>query len=83
MVKKFNLKLSSIIKTIVDVYLEIEPLKRANTASGYLRPFVLKEVNRILDYLNSQRETNAHLNKLLNMPENKELQEVLDSNLRF
>jgi len=83
MSRKYNLKLSPIIKQIVDIYNEVDPLQRYNAASAYLRPYVYKEINRILDELESRRKKEADVDKVLKKEGNKDILELLDKEIRF
>ena len=83
MVKKYNLKLSETITNTIELYMIIEPLKRGNTISAYLKPVIHKEVNRMLDQLNSERKKNVELQKILKDEKYKEIFKLLETNERF
>ena len=83
MAKKYNLKLSETIQKVIEIYMKFEPLKRGDTVSAYLKPVIHKEVNRMLDDLNSERENNKALQELLNNERYKEILVLLESNERF
>jgi predicted DNA-binding protein len=81
--KKYNLKLSPIIKKIVDLYIDFAPINRGNTAAAYLRPAIHETVNRMLDFLKDELEHNEDLQKALKKEENKEIANLIDLDQRF
>lgn len=83
MAKKYNLKLSETISKIIDIYMKFEPLKRGDTVSAYLKPIIHKEVNKILDEIDSERRKNIELQKLLKNEEYKEVLQMLETNKRY
>ena len=83
MAKKYNLKLSGTIQKVIEVYMKYEPLRRGDTISAYLKPVIHKEVNRMLDDLNSERKKNIELQKILKEEKYKEILKLLDTNERF
>ena len=83
MAKKYNLKLSEAIGKIVEIYKKFEPLKRGDTISAYIRPVIHKEINRMLDELDSEREKNIELQELLKSEEYKEVLKMLEANKRY
>lgn len=83
MAKKYNLKLSETIAKIVEVYMKFEPLNRGDTISAYLKPVIHKEINRILDDLDSERKENKELQELLKSEKYKDILVLLDTNKRY
>lgn len=83
MAKKYNLKLSGTIQDVIEIYKIFDPLKRGDTASAYLKPVIHKEVNRMLDKLNSERKENLELQKILKDEKYKEILKLLETNERF
>ena len=83
MAKKYNLKLSGTIQDVIEIYKIFDPLKRGDTVSAYLKPVIYKEVNRMLDKLNSERKENIELQKILKDEKYKEILKLLETNERF
>ncbi len=85
MPEKYDLKLNPMIKKIVDLYLIInpDPLSQLKFASDHLRLVIHEEVNRILDYLQSERKKNPKIEELLKKKENSEILKALEKESRF
>ena len=85
MPEKYDLKLNPIIKKIIDLYLIInpDPLSQRRFASDHLRLLIHGEVNRILDYLNTEKENNPKVKEILQKKEYKEVLKALETNSRF
>jgi ribosomal protein L22 len=83
MTKKYDLKLNPLFKKIVDINNEIDPMNRYGTASAYLKPVIVEEINKILDKFNSERKDNPELQKILERKENREILDLLEKNLHF
>ncbi|KKL92178.1 hypothetical protein LCGC14_1887290 [marine sediment metagenome] len=83
MAKKYNLKLSETIAKIVEIYMKFEPLKRGDTISAYIKPAIHKEINKMLNELDFEREKNNELQELLKSEEYKEVLKMLETNKRY
>ncbi len=83
MSKKYDLKLNYVIKLIVDLYNESDPLGKHNTASSYIKPLIYKEINKLLDYLDEERKKNRKLEGLLKEERFKEVLEILELKKRY
>ena len=85
MPKEYHLKLNPFIKQIVKFFAEYDKseLKKGKTASSYLKPIIYAEINRMLDILDKERESNAKLREDLRRDENKRILKFLDEDIRF
>jgi hypothetical protein len=83
--KKYDLKLSPIVKLAINLFLEVNPDPSGIKvdAAKHLRPLIHKEVNKILDFLDSKRKTNEELRKMLEKEEYKSVLQLLESNDRL
>ena len=73
------------MKLVIDIYLQIKPDPsniKINTPT-YLRPVIHREVNNLLDALESERGSNTQLQNLLKLEENKPVLQLLISKQRL
>jgi len=82
MVKHYDLKLNPIWKDIVDLYNEVDPRKKYNTASALLKEVIEIKLDKILDYFENEFKKDNIFQELL---ENKykNVKEILDKSLRY
>ena len=83
MSKKYNLKISSEMIKVFDVYRKIDPLKRHSTISQFLNSIINEKANEILDILRSKIENNPEIEKILEEEKYKEVKRQLELDLRF
>ena len=80
---RYTIKLSSVIRQILEIYMRFDPLKHHNTVSAYLKPVIYDKVNKILDYLESKMEENEELKEELNKKENENILYLIKEKERF
>lgn len=82
---KYDLKLNAIIKSIISLWLEVDPdpLGQVRFASDHLRLVIHKDVNEILDKLEELEKTNTKLKKLLDKKEYEGVKKAIESKKRF
>ena len=85
MPKEYHLKLNPIIKNIVKLYAKYDKneIKKGKTVASHLKPLIYDEINKILDFLNSERKVNAAMEKELKRTENSKILKLLEENERF
>ena len=82
---KYDVKFDQIIKKILDIYIKMNPdkLERFTTTAGFIKTKISKEVNKALDFLDEERNSNTELQKLLKSKEFKDVLDILETNERF
>jgi hypothetical protein len=85
MPEEYHLKLNPIIKQIVKLYAKYDKneLKKGKTVASRLKPLIHAEVNRILDFLNSERSENTEMSEELQKKENLRILKLLEEDSRF
>ena len=82
---EYHLKLNPIIKQIVKLYVKYDnsEIKKGKTVASRLKPLIHAEVNRILDFLNSERRENTEMSDDLKKKENLKILKLLEEESRF
>jgi len=85
MPKEYHLKLNPIIKDIVKLYAKFDKseIKKGKTVASHLKPKIHEEINKMLDFLNSERKINPEIEKELKKSENNKILKFLEENIRF
>ena len=85
MPKEYHLKLNPIIKDIVKLFAKYDKseIKKGKTVASHLKPLIHDKINKMLDFLNSERETNSEIDKELKNSENSKILKLLNENIRF
>ena len=80
---RYGIKLSPMIKKILDIYKKIDPLKRYGNSAGYIKTAIYQQVNKYLDELDLLRTNNEEVKKILSQENNKDVLEMLENKIRF
>ena len=85
MPREYHLKLNPVIKAIVKLYAKFDKseIKKGKTVASHLKPLIHVEINKMLDFLNSERKRNPEMDKELKKPENSKILKFLEEKIRF
>ena len=85
MPKEYHLKLNPVIKAIARLYAKYDKseIKKGKTAASHLKPLIHAEINRMLNFLDSERKDNPEIEKELKKAENSKIIKFLDEKIRF
>lgn len=77
--------MNPIIKEIVKLYAKYDKneIKKGKTVASHLKPVIHAKVNKMLDFLNSERKENVDLNNELIRKENIKILKLLEEESRF
>ena len=85
MTDEYHLKLNPIIKNIVKLYAKFDKseIQKGKTVASHLKPIIHQEINKMLDFLDTERKENPEIEEELKKKNNIKIFSFLEKKIRF